>query len=104
MSESSVMQYRTDGRMSIVADLHGEAGVRRAAQQAVELLDLAALALPAHPDSLALVPPPVAMEEEEAIRVVRRRTARSAPRCPLAPRRACRVVLASRALARRRNR
>ena len=45
-----------------------EAGVGGAAQQAVELLDLAALALPAHPGALARVPLPPAMEEEEAVR------------------------------------
>ena len=36
-----------------VADVHGEAGVGGAAQQAVELLDLAALALPSHPQPFA---------------------------------------------------
>ena len=51
------------------ADLHGEARVRRAAQQAVEFLDLSALALPAHPRLLAGVPAPLTMEEKEAVPV-----------------------------------
>ena len=41
--------------------------VRGAAQQPVELLDLAALALPAHPHTLAGVPLARPMEEVETI-------------------------------------
>ena len=54
-----------------VADVQDEAGVGRAPQQTVELLDLPALALPPHPQPFALVPLPRAMEEEEARRRVR---------------------------------
>ena len=50
-----------------VADLDPEAGVGRAAQQPVELLDLAPLALPADPRTLPRVPPPRAMKQVEAI-------------------------------------
>ena len=50
-----------------VANLHGERRVRGAPEELVELLDLAALALPAHPPALALVPLAQAMEEEEPI-------------------------------------
>ena len=50
-----------------VADLDGEARVGGAAQQAVELLDLAALALPPHPPPLGRVPLTQAMEQEEAV-------------------------------------
>ena len=42
------------------------------AQEVVELLELAAFALPAHPDTLLRIPPALAVEEEEA--VVGRRT------------------------------
>ena len=76
-----------------LADLGREARVGRAAQQAVELLDLAALALPAHPRVLAGVPLPVAMEQEEAIRIARRRTrALSAVDAGARARRECGVV------------
>ncbi|MNI14097.1 hypothetical protein D3C73_673480 [compost metagenome] len=44
-----------------------EAGIRRAAQQAVQLVELAPLALPPHPAPLARVEPAVAMEQPEAI-------------------------------------
>ncbi len=47
------------------ADLHVEARVFRSTQQVVELFDLAALALPAHPDLIVRVPQAFAMEEEE---------------------------------------
>ncbi len=43
---------------------------RRPAKQAVELVELAALPLPAHPAALDGVPQPLAMEQEEAIRAV----------------------------------
>ncbi len=49
-----------------VALAGGEAGVRLAGQEPVELGELAALALPAHPDPLGRIPAPFAMEEEEA--------------------------------------
>src|SRR4029079_13090148 len=52
-----------------IADGRDEAGVGGAAQQPVELLDLAALALPSHPQAFALVPLAQAREEEEAVRV-----------------------------------
>jgi quinoprotein glucose dehydrogenase len=48
-----------------VADLRRKTRVRRAAQQPVELFDLAALALPADPRPLSDVPLPGAVEEEE---------------------------------------
>ncbi len=51
-----------------VADLDAEAGVGGAAQQAVELLDLAALALPSHPAAFGVVPLPQPVKQEEAIR------------------------------------
>ena len=50
-----------------VTRLDGEARVRRPAQQPVELLELAALALPAHPDAFARVPLPDPVEEVEAV-------------------------------------
>ena len=53
------------------ADLHGEAGVAGAAEETVELLDLAPLALPSHPHLLAGIPAPFAMKQEEAIGVLR---------------------------------
>ena len=43
-----------------------ETGVGGAAQQAIEFLELAALALPPHPHLLARVPQPIAVEQEEA--------------------------------------
>ena len=45
---------------------HGREQPGRAAQRGVELLELAALALPAHPGALALVPLARAMEQVEA--------------------------------------
>ena len=76
VSLSSVMQYLTCGRIGEIADRHGEARVGGAAQQAVELLDLAALALPSHPQPFALVPLPQAMEQEEPVRAAVRVPAR----------------------------
>src|SRR4051812_18411918 len=52
-----------------VADRQDETGIGRAAEEPVELLDLAALALPSHPEALAFVPLAQAMEQEEAIRI-----------------------------------
>ena len=40
---------------------------RRPSQQAIEFMELAALALPAHPASLGRVPQAPAMQEQEAI-------------------------------------
>ena len=51
-----------------------EARVGRAAQQAVQLVQLSALPLPAHPQALALVPAASAVEEQEAVAAVGRRT------------------------------
>ncbi len=42
-----------------------DGGVRRATQQGVELVELAALALPPHPDALGCVPTAFAVEEQE---------------------------------------
>ena len=57
-----------DGRQDRhVADVDDEAGVGGAAQQAVELLDLAPLALPPHPEPFLLVPLPRPMAQEETV-------------------------------------
>ena len=53
-----------------VADLRGEARIRRTAQQAVEFFDLAPLPLPADPRPFLDVPLPIAMEQEEAVLVL----------------------------------
>ena len=53
------------GQEREVADLKAEARVGRAAQEAVQLLELPALALPAHPQALGRVPAPHAVEEVE---------------------------------------
>ena len=74
--------------------MHGEAGVRGAAQQAVELLDLAPLALPPHPDAFAGVPLPHAMEQEEACRPVG--VVRGVER-PMPARAAARIAVVARA-------
>src|SRR5208282_1218793 len=58
-----------DRREPVVRD---ESRVACAAQQSVELVQLAALALPPDPLSLALVPPSSAMKQEEPIAVRRR--------------------------------
>ena len=50
-----------------LAHLDLEARVGRPAQEPVQLLELPALALPAHPGALPLVPLPHAVEEEEAV-------------------------------------
>ena len=56
-----------DGRQNLQrSDLHRKARLLRAAQQTIELLDLPALALPAHPDLIALVPAALAVEQKEA--------------------------------------
>ena len=52
-----------------VAHLRGERRLAIASQQAIELFDFSALALPAHPDALARVPAAFTMEQEEPIRV-----------------------------------
>jgi hypothetical protein len=54
-----------------VAALHRIGRVRGPAQQAVELAQLAALALPAHPAALRGVPHPFAVEQEEAVGAAR---------------------------------
>ena len=59
-----VTDRRQERRLAV---LHHEAGVGRAAQQAVELGELAALSFGAHPPVLAGVPLTRAMEEEKAI-------------------------------------
>ena len=48
-------------------DLCRKAGVRRAAEEAIELLDLAALSLPADPRLFADVPLPIAVEQKKPI-------------------------------------
>ena len=59
-----------DGRQQLqFADLRREGGVGGAAQQPVELFDLAALPLPADPRVLAYVPLPIAMKQEEPVGV-----------------------------------
>ena len=47
-----------------------EAGVGRPAQQAIEFFDLAALALPSHPERFALVPVTLTMKKVENITAV----------------------------------
>ena len=54
-----------------LADLHAEARVGRASQQPVELLDLAAFALPPHPRVFLRIPAPRTMKQKEAIRMSR---------------------------------
>ena len=62
------------GRDAVPGAVHGhEAGVGRSAQQAIQLVQLSAFALPAHPHALAGVPEPPAMEEEEAVAAARPR-------------------------------
>src|SRR4029078_13363969 len=61
----AVADLRQNGR---VADGEDEAGVGGATQQAVELLDLSALALPPHPQALLVVPLTRAMEEKKPVR------------------------------------
>ena len=65
VERDAVADLRQDGQ---VADLDG-GRVRRAAQQAIELLDLAALALPSHPAAFLAIPLPGAVEEIEAVAV-----------------------------------
>src|SRR5919204_1475704 len=57
-----------------LADVREEARVGRAAQQAIELVELPALALPSHPRVLGLIPQPAAVEEKEPLTAARRRT------------------------------
>jgi hypothetical protein len=58
----------------------GERGVGGAAQQPVELLQLAAFAFPPHPALLALAPDAFAMQEQEALAAGRRPVAAIQPR------------------------
>src|SRR5437867_645237 len=67
VERDAVAHLREDAEL---ADLHVEARVGGAPQQAVELLDLAALALPSHPHALARVPLADAVEEEESVLVL----------------------------------
>ena len=55
------------GEDGAVAGFHREARVRGSPQETVPLLDLAALALPAHEDALARVPLPHPVHEVEAV-------------------------------------
>src|SRR6185312_1797395 len=64
VERDAVLHQRQDRR---VANCHDKTGVRRAAEQTVEFLDLAPLALPSHPETFLLVPLTRAMEQEEAI-------------------------------------
>jgi hypothetical protein len=50
-----------------VADVDRETGIGRTTQQAVELLDFAALALPSHPEAFARIPLTQTMEQEKTI-------------------------------------
>ena len=68
VERDAVPHLRQDRR---VADRHDEAGIGGATQQAVEFLDLSALALPSHPQPFLLVPLTRTMEQEEAIRAIR---------------------------------
>ena len=65
VSESSVMHVADPGEGVGGADGRGEARIGGAAQQAIEFFELAALALPPHPDLLALVPQALAVQEQE---------------------------------------
>ena len=64
VERDAVAHRRQDGR---VPDVHDEARVLGAAQQAIELVDLAALALPAHPQAFLRVPLSAAVAQEETI-------------------------------------
>ena len=64
VSASSVITKRTPARRGRPGGEIG--GLGRAAQQPIELLELAALPLPADPEALALAPHPPAVEEMEA--------------------------------------
>ncbi len=64
VERDAILNRRLDRQ---VADLHDEAGIGSASEQAVELFDLPPLALPSHPQALLLVPLTSAMEKEEAI-------------------------------------
>ena len=50
-----------------VADVERETGIGRTTQQAVELLDFAALALPSHPEAFARIPLTQTMKKEKTI-------------------------------------
>src|ERR1700675_3422919 len=49
-------------------------GIGGPSKQSVQLVKLPALAFPPHPDLLALVPEPSAMEEQESIATIRDRS------------------------------
>ena len=68
-------------------DLRGERRIARASQQAVELVDLAALAFPAHPDALARIPAAFAVKQEEPIGMTGAEPDDSDPECPRTRRR-----------------
>ncbi|TMQ68583.1 MAG: hypothetical protein E6K81_16510, partial [Candidatus Eisenbacteria bacterium] len=65
VEREAVADARQDGR---IAPPYGEARVGGAPQQPVELLDLAAFALPTHPHPLAAIPTAGAVEQVEAVR------------------------------------
>ena len=98
VERDAIPHLRQDRR---VADRHDEAGVGRAAQQAVEFLDLSALALPSHPQAFLLVPLTRTMEQEEAIRAVRRHISRLSAAIAVGSRRKDLCVLRHRFRARR---
>ena len=64
VERDAVLDVRQDRQ---VADRYREARVGGAAQEPVELLDLAALALPPHPQPFAGVPLPQSMKQEETV-------------------------------------
>ena len=75
-------QLRVSVERDDIADVRGyggwlpvdaqERGIRGAAQESVQFVQLAALALPADPPTFAFVPDPPAMEQEEAVAAGRR--------------------------------
>jgi len=61
-------EHVTDGREDLqFSQLHREARVGCAAEEAVERFDFAALALPSHEDPLLGIPLTFAVKEEEAV-------------------------------------
>ena len=64
VERDDVTNRRQDGEVAVADD---EARGRAAAQELVELGELAALAFPAHPPPLTAVPPPLAMEQVEPV-------------------------------------
>ena len=67
VERDAVLDVRQDRQ---IADRYGEARVGGATQEPVELLDLAALALPPHPQPFAGVPLPQAMKQEEPVSAI----------------------------------